>query len=197
VRFDKVFNVSLHRTGTKSVHELLLRSDVRSVHWPVLCNGVNYEDPVAGRETDRPYVAATLAPLITEITAVSDVPVPALYDLLDAAYPNSGFILIFRNPFDWVRSVRSHVGSRDLHPFERVQYWRYLAGQPPSLREVADTTLYTMFLTHYRDVLSFFRHRDNLLFLDLQEPNLGEKVCDFLDLPTTDLRHVEISLRIM
>ena len=65
------------------------------------------------------------------------------------------------------------------------------------LREVDDATLYAMFLTHYRDLLSFFRNRDNLLFLDLQEPNLGEKVCEFLDLPPTDLRHVEISLRIM
>ena len=197
MRFEKVFNVGLHRTGTKSVHELLLRSGVISVHWPVLCKGVNYEDPVAGRENDRPFVAATLAPLIDGITAVSDVPIPALYDLLDASHPNSGFIAIFRNPFDWVRSVRSHVGFRDLDPFERVQYWRYLSGQPTSLREVDDATLYAMFLTHYRDLLSFFRNRDNLLFLDLQEPNLGEKVCEFLDLPPTDLRHVEISLRIM
>lgn len=197
MRFDKVFNVGLHRTGTKSVHELLLRSDVRSVHWPVLCNGINYEDLVMGLENDRPFVAATLAPLIADVTAVSDVPIPALYDLLDAAYPNSGFIAIFRTPFDWVRSVRSHVQDRDLHPFERVQYWRYLSGHPTSLRGVDDTALYTMFLTHYRDVLSYFRGRDNLLFMDLQEPDLGEKVCGFLDLPPTDLRNIEISLRIM
>jgi len=197
VRFEKVFNVGLHRTGTKSVHELLLRSDVKSVHWPVLCNGVNYEDPIAGRESDRPFVAATLAPLIEDIAAVSDVPIPALYDLLDAAYPNSGFIAIYRSPFDWVRSVRSHVNTRDLHPFERVQYWRYLPGQPTSLREVDDATLYAMFLTHYRDILSFFRDRNTLLFLDLQEPNLGEKVCEFLDLPATDLRNIDVSLRIM
>ena len=196
MRFEKVFNVGLHRTGTKSVHELLLRSDVRSVHWPVLCNGINYEDLVAGRENDRPFVAATLAPLIDEVTAVSDVPIPALYDLLDAAYPNSGFIAIFRSPFDWARSVRSHVGTRDLHPFERVQYWRYLP-HPTSLREIDDATLYAMFLTHYRDLLSYFQSRNKLLFLDLKEPDLGEKVCEFLDLPPADLRNIEVSLRIM
>ena len=197
MRFEKVFNVGLHRTGTKSVHELLLRSDVVSVHWPVLCKGINYEDMVAGRENDRPFVAATLAPLIDEVTAVSDVPIPALYDLLDAAYPNSGFIAIFRSPFDWVRSVRSHVGTRDLHPFERVQYWRYLPDHPTSLCEVDDATLYAMFLTHYRDLLSYFQNRNKLLFLDLKEPDLGEKVCEFLDLPPADLRNIEISLRIM
>ena len=78
-----------------------------------------------------------------------------------------------------------------------MQYWRYLPDHPTSLREVDDATLYAMFLTHYRDLLSYFQNRNKLLFLDLKEPDLGEKVCEFLDLPPADLRNIEISLRIM
>jgi len=62
------------------------------------------------------------------VTAVSDVPIAVLYEQLEYAYPNSGFILTYRNPFDWVLSVRNHIGDRDLNVFEKVQYWRYLLG---------------------------------------------------------------------
>jgi Sulfotransferase domain/Glycosyl transferase family 2 len=194
--FEKIFNVSLHRSGTKSVHELLLRSGIASVHWPIIFRDVNYEDQVAGHESDRSYVAATLSPVIEAMTAVSDVPIPALYDLLDSAYPNSAFILMFRSPFDWVRSVRNHVGNRDLDPFERVQYWRYFPSQPASLHTIDDAALYSAFLTHHRDVLNYFENRGNCLFLDLQQPEAGQKICSFLGLPPTELHRIDVSIRV-
>ena len=141
-------------------------------------------------------MAAALAPVIDAVTAMHDVPIPALYDLLDSAYPNSAFILIYRNPFDWVRSVRSHVGNRDLDPFERVQYWRYFPSQPISLRTITDEALYSAYFTHLRDVLTYFENRDNCLYLDLQQPDVGEKMCSFLGLPPTELRRIDVSIRV-
>ncbi|GFG81737.1 sulfotransferase [Mycobacterium paragordonae] len=195
-RFEKIFNVSLHRSGTKSVHELLLRSGIPSIHWPNIFRDVNYEEQVAGHENDRLYVATTLAPVINAVEAVNDVPIPGLYDVLDSIYPNSAFILMFRNPLDWVRSVRVHVGNRDLDPFERVQYWRYLPDQPASLRGIDDAALYSAYVTHHQDVLTYFGDRENCLFLGLQQPQAGEKICAFLGLPPAELGRVDVSIRI-
>jgi Sulfotransferase domain len=191
VSFQKIFNVSLHRSGTQSVHDLLVRSGVSSVHWPGVINGVNYQELIAGHEMDTSYMAALLEPVIKLFTALSDVPIPALFETLDGAYPGSAFILTFRSPFDWVRSVRNHIGDRDFKAFERVQYWRYLAGKPMSLRTIEDAQLYSAYLTHHRDVLTFFEKRHNLLFINLQDREAGEKICAFLGFPPLRLRHID------
>jgi hypothetical protein len=194
VWFRKIFNVSLHRSGTQSIHDLLVRSGVSSIHWPGVVKGVNYEALVAGHENDPSYVTAALAPVIDMVTAVGDVPIAALYEQLEHTYANSAFILAYRSPFDWVRSVRSHIRDRDLNVFEKVQYWRYLADRPASLRTIEDTELYSVYLTHLRDVLAFFEKRRNFLFLDLQEPEAGERICGFLEFPPIALRRIDFRL---
>jgi len=93
VRFRKIFNISMHRSGTQSVHDLV-RCRISSVRFPRWVKGVNYENLVAGSEDDTLYVADVLAPVFEMVTAVSDVPIPALYDTLDDMYPNSAFILV-------------------------------------------------------------------------------------------------------
>jgi hypothetical protein len=191
VWFQKIFNISLHRSGTQSVHDLLVRSGISSIRWPGVVKGVNYEGQVAGHESDASYVMAALAPVIEMVTAVSDVPIAALYDQLEYTYKNSAFILAYRSPFDWVRSVRNHISDRDFHVFERVQYWRYLCSLPTSLRTIEDKELYSVYFTHHRDVLMFFQKRRNFLFLNLDEPGCGEQICDFLALSPTALRSID------
>ena len=191
MRFRKIFNVSLHRGGRQSVHDLLVRSGLSSIHWPGIVKGVNYQELAASHEDDPDYVAAVLAPVIEMVTAVSDVPISALYPQLAAAYGGSAFILTFRNPFDCTRSVRAHIGERDLNIFEKVQYWRCLPGRPTSLRELDDSALYAGYLTHTLDVLRFFEGRRDGLFVDLHEAEAGERVCRFLALPPIPLRRVD------
>ena len=192
--FRKIFNVSLHRSGTQSVHDLLVRSGISSIHWPGSVKGVDYQAKITGHENDRAYVAAALAPVINMATAVSDVPIAALYDHLENAYTNSAFILVSRNPFHWVRSIRRHIGAREFTAFERVQYWRYLPAQPASLYAIEDSLLYSLYLTHHRDVLTYFGKHDNFLFVDLREPEIGQQICSFLGLQPIELRHIDFRL---
>jgi hypothetical protein len=189
--FRKIFNVSLHRNGTQSVHDLLVRSGLSSIHWPGIVGGVDYEQQVAGSEDELEFVADTLAPVIDQVTAVSDVPLAALYDRLEHAYPDSAFILIYRNPFEWLKSVRNHIGDRDLSVFEKAQYWRYLAGRPVSLRGVEDSELCLAYLSHCRDVMAFFLKRCNLVAVDLQDPEAGERICRFLGVPPIALQNLD------
>ncbi len=189
--FNKVFNVSLHRSGTQSVHDLMVRAGISSIHWPGIVNGIDYERLIAGHEHDLERVARALTPALTAVTAVGDVPLAAIYEELDYCYPESAFILMFRSQFAWARSVRAHVAERDLTPFERTQYWRYLRERPASLRTVSDAQLHRAFLTHHRDVLLFFEGRSNLLFRHLEDPSAGQAICRFLGVPPMPLRHVD------
>jgi nucleoside-diphosphate-sugar epimerase len=191
IMFEKIFNVSLHRSGTQSVHDLLVRSGISSIHWPGKIKGIDYQDRITGYENDLAHVTATLAPVINMVTAVGDVPIAALYDHLDYAYPDSAFIMVFRNPFDWVRSVRRHIGARQFNAFERVQYWRYLPDRPSSLHAIEDSLLYCAYLTHHRDVLTYFSEHHNFLFVDLHNPEVGQHICSFLGLPPISLRHID------
>ena len=192
--FRKIFNVSLHRSGTQSVHDLLVRCGVSSIHWPAVVKEVNYHDRVAGHENDGSYVAAALAPVIDMVTAVSDVPIAAIYERIESTYANSAFILAYRSPFDWVQSIRNHIGDRDFNVFEKVQYWRYFGQQPRSLRTIKNDELYCAYFTHHRDVLTFFEKRRNCLFLDLQAPDAGERICRFLEFPPIALRRIDFRL---
>jgi hypothetical protein len=194
LRAPKVFNISMHRCGTKSVHDLLARSGVASVHWPSTFEGIDYETRAIGHEHDLSYVATLLAPVIADVTAVGDIPIPALYAVLDATYPGSAFILLHRSAAAWVRSVRRHVGARDLDPFERTQYWRYLAARPRSLRSVSDAELSAAFLRHRADVLAHFEGSDRCLSVDLDAAEAGERICRFLGLPALPLHYVNSPL---
>jgi hypothetical protein len=189
--FNKVFNVSLHRSGTQSVHDLLVRAGISSIHWPGTVDGIDYQRLIAGHEDDLGRVTRALTPVLTAVTAISDVPLAALYEELDHRYPESAFILMFRSPFAWARSVRTHVAERDLTAFERTQYWRYLRGRPASLRTVSDAQLHRAYLTHHRDVLAFFEGRSNLLFVQLEDPSAGQAICGFLGVPPLPLRHID------
>jgi hypothetical protein len=178
----KCFPVGLHRSGTRSMSTLL--SQYCSVlQYPVRFGGVDLESQLAGREQDLDFVSDLLAPALESYDAVTDVPVPVLYSHLFHRYPTAKFVLLLRDPFDWVRSVRRHIGKRMLLPCERVQYWHYLTWRPKALTEVADKQLLRMHAQHTADVIGFFGRTsaDSLGVFELR-PESGQAIAAFLKL---------------
>jgi hypothetical protein len=178
----KCFPVSLHRTGTRSMSTLL--SQYCSVlQYPVKFGGVDLESQIVGREQDLSFVTDLLSPALESYDSVTDVPVPVLYRELYHRYPTAKFILLLRDPFDWVRSVRRHVGRRKLLPCERVQYWHYLTWQPKTLSGVADKQLLRMNAQHTADVIDFFERTsaDSLGVFELR-PESGQAIAAFLNI---------------
>lgn len=178
----KCFPVSLHRTGTRSMSTLL--SQYCSVlQYPVKYGGVDLESQLVGREQDLGFVTDLLSPALESYDSVTDVPVPVLYRQLLHRYPDAKFILLLRDPFDWVRSVRRHIGRRKLLPCERVQYWHYLKWRPKTLSEVADKQLLCMHAQHTAEVIDFFEHTsvDSLGVFELR-PESGKAIAAFLNI---------------
>jgi hypothetical protein len=109
----KCFTVSLHRTGTRSMSELL--SQFCSVlQYPVRHKEINLERAILGRECDLEFVSDTLESIFGSYESVTDVPIPVIYRQLLSRYPRAKFILLLRSPLDWVPSVRRHIGARAL-----------------------------------------------------------------------------------
>jgi hypothetical protein len=187
----KIFVLSLHRTGTQSVHDLFLRLGLRAVHWPAIVDGVDYQSRIIGKEDDPTFIADVLAPVFARATALSDVPIPVLYQVLDARFRNAQFIAVRRNASDWVRSVRRHTDERRLNPFEKAQYFHYLADHPDRISGVSDSDLIEMHRRHYEALAKFFVLRANFALFELEDRRLGHRICEFLGRPPVELRHVD------
>ena len=186
-----MFVVSLHRSGTQSVDDIFIRSGLKSIHWPVLHGEVNVQSLVAGRETDLDFVADKLAPIVEDCDAVSDMPICALYDVFAMKYPDAVFVAAERPAKDWIRSVRWHIGTRTLLPYEKVGYWRYLSSQPERLTDATDADLADMHFRHHAELRSFFDGTGKLKLVELGDPNAGEEICDFLGLLPLEMGNVD------
>jgi hypothetical protein len=178
----KCFVIGLHRTGTRSVTSFL-SSSLKVLQYPVRHNGIELQNQILGRENDLDFIAETLRPAFDAYDAITDVPTPVLYRQLLRLYPTAKFILLLRNPFDWVRSVRSHIGERSLWPYERVQYWQYLPWRPTRLAdEVSNEQLLQMNALHTTRVIGFFSEAApaNLGVFDLSADDTGRRIAFFL-----------------
>jgi hypothetical protein len=176
---SKVFIISLHRCGTQSTGLFLQAAGLRRCHWPAVVDGIDYQSRIVGAEADSARITDILSPLFDRFDVFDDVPFPILYQDLSTKYQDARFVAVHRDPIDWVRSVRDHCGSRLLDPYERAQYWRYLAKRPLSLDEVTDSELFAMFLDHYQNISEHFANRGNLLAVDLADADIGRKIADF------------------
>jgi hypothetical protein len=178
----KCIVLSLHRCGTQSTAELLRRLGLRTVHWPARDRGADLQLRIADRETERGFVLDTIAPLIERYQGAADVPLPTLYRHLHTRYPRAKFVLLHRDPDQWARSVRKHIGGRDFTPFERVQYWSYFPSRPKRLAELSDADLAGMHIRHTAEVTAFFAGRGtrHLLSCDLSDVDCGARIGAFL-----------------
>jgi hypothetical protein len=157
----KYFIVSLHRSGTRSTTEFLTGAGFNAIHWPAEIGGVDYQQAVAGRETELEFVVDQLKPVIDASDSISDVPIPGVYEVLARRYADARFILCYRNAFDWVQSVRKHYVSKPVFaPFVRVLYWRYFPWRPVGLQELSDDQLLWLHNRHTADVIQYFADED-------------------------------------
>ena len=119
-------------------------------------------------------------------------------------YPNAKFILLGREPQSWVRSVRGWVDSmhlRLLHCFlVNGAYKIPSLMATPKLRDNlktweklyekydGDRILREVFVSHTHTVLDYFsEYPEKLLYVNITDCRLEEKLGIFLDLEQTDL----------
>ncbi|MDH3380100.1 MAG: hypothetical protein OEQ39_24530 [Gammaproteobacteria bacterium] len=184
----KVFGIGFQKTGTKSLNRFFRSVGFRSIHWPHSVNGVNYEKMCGTCLTSKKLVVDTLAPVIESHDAFTDVPFPALYTELHRRYKESRFVLVTRDSDQWWESVARHWQlknrrTRRLDPYEYLQYNNYASSELSVVSAKDRVLLQNIHRQHVDEVLSFFvNYSDQLLAIDLSDPNKAEKLSEFLEL---------------
>lgn len=172
----RIFGIGMHKTGTTSLHVALQRLGFDSLHWgtgeaPLIW----YEMRALGRSKT-----------LERFYALSDLPIPLLYQELDRAYPGSAFILTVRNEEDWLASVErlwdaKHNKTRylwDIYPISHTLHTA-LYGQ----RNFDAALFLERYRRHNAEVLEYFKGRDDLLVMDMDEGSGWRDLCEFFDLP--------------
>jgi hypothetical protein len=173
----RVFGIGMQKTATNSLHKAFQTLGLDSLHWG------SGEAPLIWGEVNSSGRSKTLE----KFYAISDMPIPLLYQKLDKAYPGSKFILTIRNEEAWIKSVErlwdyKYNPTRwewDVWPISNRLH-RALYGRTDFDR----TTMLNRYRKHNAEVLEYFKDRpQDLLVMDMDTDKGWESLCGFLDVP--------------
>lgn len=182
---EKVFFLSLPRTGTRGAARLMQMMGYRGLHWPFKVGGADISSQVAGHEDDHDHVLKLLMPAIEKFDSFADLPFPVLYREIHAAVPDARFVLMHRSPRAWLRALAGQTGDRPFGPMERVLYWHYMKDKPAGLKDLSRNRLMAMQARHTAEVIEYFEAKDpkRLAVISMDEPGAGERLQLLLGYP--------------
>lgn len=158
---NKVFGLGLSKTGTSSLTRALTLLNYKAAHFIKIYDFDKYD-------------------------AITDTPVPVIYQALDRQYSQAKFVLTIRDADDWVRSFENHIKRQD---------WTNRYSKMRSDALLATMQLYgtiyfdrQKFLDGYhryhQEVQNYFAYREeDLLIMDICQGDGWEKLCPFLGVP--------------
>jgi len=165
----RVFCLGLNKTGTSSFSEAMELLGLRSLHWggPEVRRAVE-----AAKAEGRPL----LSHLDQRYDAFSDVlPLAEHFDLLDAQYPGSRFVLTVRPVDDWIDSRRRHVENNVRRRDAGEYTGAFLVVDEDGWRQEWER--------HVARVRTWFAGRSDFLELDITHGESWGPICALLDVP--------------
>lgn len=164
----KIFCIGLNKTGTVSLHRALEHLGYTSLHWG---GEAAYLGVLQAIDERKPVLA-----YLDDVDAYSDIETLSInFDLADAQYPGSRFILTVRDVETWLDSRRRHV-EKNVERKARGDYTgSYLTVELDDWRD--------QWVEHHRRVAEHFRHRDDLLVMNITAGDGWELLAPFLDQP--------------
>ena len=181
----RAFNLSLHRSGTKSFVDLCTRNNLRSLHWPGI--GFDLLCRPALRGLDTRIVWGLYNTIAEGYHAFADIPAPLVYREAITQAPDASFVLVQRSPQAWVRSVRRHTASRQLDVLEMFQYGLLCGRLVNRLAALPDDVLEQSYLDFNQRVIDLATRRGvRFAAFQLEDPAIGAKLAAFLGLERTD-----------
>ena len=185
---QKIFNISFHKNGTSSFNAFMKTYNLKSFHNTAkFSNNImgfknksenNVIEEYAKKNIDlHPSIKLknfinydNLNKLINNYNAFSDMPFCYLYEYLDKQYPNSLFIYIHRDPSDWYKSINNFF-KHDSN-MRKLIYGYGTASQNKN-------KYLSLYNTHFNEVTEYFKDKKNFIKINLYDPNIGEKICNF------------------
>lgn len=147
---EKVFVIGFQKTGTTTLETVL-----RNLGYTVAGgdkNLIKFKD----REELKQYIRNKLK----NFDAVQDMAWPLVYRELYELYPNAKFILTYRDPDLWIKSVVKYFAKIKNTMHQRIYKVDYAEGN-----EEAYLKIYKNFNA---EVIDFFKDKENFLFMDMK-----------------------------
>jgi sulfotransferase family protein len=164
----KIFCIGLNKTGTVSLHSALERFGFTSLHWGGEAAYLGVLQAIDERKPVLTY--------LDDADAYSDIETLSInFDLADAQYPGSRFILSVRDVDSWLDSRRRHVEKNVVRKARGEYTGSYLEVRLDDWRR--------QWVHHHRRVAEHFRHRDDLLVMNITAGDGWELLAPFLDRP--------------
>ena len=109
-----------------------------------------------------------------------------MYEYFDKTYADSKFILISREPDEWLKSIKNLFNKDGIDPVSHACYKEYI----PNIKDitenkeigVSDQDLLYMYNRHNSLVKEYFKGRDNFLELGIDDLQKTEKISLFLNI---------------
>jgi len=174
----KIFNLSLHRSGTRSTAAFLNALGFTPQHWP----GLEFDkrcEPFL-QTFDTGAVWNLYRPLLKMHSSFHDVPIPFLYHEIIKDFPDSLYIMIVRQPSAWIRSSRELTAGRELLVLEKFQYWTICESRWNDLAQYTDEQLeygYKNFISNVNNAM--VARQAKFRIFNLESPNLATSIAEF------------------
>jgi Sulfotransferase domain len=164
---NKIFVLGLSRTGTTSLHAAMVLLGHGSIHYP-------------GHAAMRWLAGNFKTDVLSDFDACMDLPTPIYYPQLDERYPGSKFILLERDPDDWLDSLQrqwqgtSKPGNKTLlRDMVRIAVYGTAQFNPSRMRYV--------YHTHVANTKAYFRDRTaDFMSMNVTAGDGWQKLCTFL-----------------
>jgi hypothetical protein len=175
---QKVFGIGFHKTGTSSLATAL------SILGYKVCGAQNKLSDALINKNFTPFID-----LAKSFDAFEDDPWNILYKEMDKAFPNSKFILTYRDVDAWYKSCLNHFYD------ETTPIRDYIYGDGKPLNN--ELVFKKVYLKHIEDAKTYFKDRSNdFLIVDFSKGDGWEKLCAFLNepVPSVDFPHANKGL---
>ncbi len=179
---EKVFILNRQKTGTTSIGDFFEAhgfkragwNDARSPAWSKLWYEGRHEEVMKDEDfmesdvfEDWPWFHR-------------DVP-----EIVSSRHPDARFILVYRDPDDWFRSLRKHVHRKGGFkiPEHQVEYDDEQSLNSGEIASSLKAHYQKIYLEHIGSVLSFFRKNPQFKFFfgSLKDPRLFAKLASFVE----------------
>ncbi|MFT3670962.1 sulfotransferase [Aestuariivirga sp.] len=182
----KYFCVSLHKSGTSSVHAWFLEAGIKALHYPKRVGGKNYVTEIRPVIDDNERIVDILTPVIDTYDGHSDAPWAGLYEEILRRRDDARFILIRRDPEAWWESLARHWQidwlARRISAYEWIHYRKHLRLDPYRLITRKDRDLFIDAYRQHEQAVMQTIPAGRLLSFNLLDQDKGERLSEFTDL---------------
>lgn len=186
----KIFNISLQRTGTQSLHDMLCRAGIKSIHW-VGKHKINQYQLIQ----DKNDLIEKISILDNKFEAFNDMPYNILYDHYSKKYKDAKFIFVTRDFDSWWNSIQNFYehekmekqrnNFKGLTDLQKICYLEYLNIDLGGKDFLSKEEYYEYYTKHYNSVYKYFEGSENFLSVSLFDKNLSKQVFNFLNIESS------------